>query len=70
LPAQQLVDAGYVTAKRILHGAGQHQIELVSPVHIDPSWQAENENGLRRLGFHRPFGSQASYLSDWITKFE
>jgi transposase len=43
LPAQQLVDAGYVSAKRILHSRDQHQIELVGPVHIDPSWQAKTE---------------------------
>ena len=43
LPTQQLVDAGYVSAKRILHSRDQHQIELVGPVHIDPSWQAKTE---------------------------
>jgi len=43
LPAQQLVDAGYVSAKRILHSRDQHQIELVGPVHNDPSWQAKSE---------------------------
>jgi transposase len=43
LPTQQLVDAGYVSAKRILHSYDQHQIELVGPVHNDPSWQAKSE---------------------------
>jgi len=43
LPAQQLVDAGYVSAKRILHSRDQHQIELVGPVHNDPSWQAKSD---------------------------
>ncbi len=43
LPAQQLVDAGYVSAKRIFHSRDRHQIELVGPVHIDPSWQAKTE---------------------------
>jgi transposase len=40
LPAQQLVDAGYVSAKRILYSRDDHAIELIGPVHIDPSWQA------------------------------
>ncbi len=40
LPAQQLVDAGYISAKRILHSRDVHEIDLVGPVHIDPSWQA------------------------------
>lgn len=43
LPAQQLVDAGYVSAKRILHSRDQYQIELVGPLHVDPSWQAKTE---------------------------
>jgi transposase len=40
LPAQHLVDAGYVSAKRILHSREAHGIDLIGPVHIDPSWQA------------------------------
>jgi transposase len=40
LPAQQLVDAGYISAKRILHSRDVHEIDLVGPVHVDPSWQA------------------------------
>jgi transposase len=40
LPAQQLVDAGYVSAKRILHSRDQHAVDLIGPVHSDPSWQA------------------------------
>jgi transposase len=43
LPTQQLMDAGYVSAKRILHSHDQHQVELVGPVHNDPSWQAKTE---------------------------
>lgn len=43
LPAQQLVDAGYVSAKRILHSRDTHHIDLVGPVHVDPSWQATTE---------------------------
>lgn len=43
LPAQQLVDAGYVSAKRILYSHDQHHIELVGPVHNDPSWQAKTD---------------------------
>ena len=40
LPQQHLVDAGYISAKRILQSRDQHAIELVGPVHVDPSWQA------------------------------
>jgi transposase len=40
LPQQHLVDAGYISAKRILESRDQHAIELIGPVHVDPSWQA------------------------------
>jgi transposase len=40
LPAQQLVDAGDTSAKRILHSRDTHAIDLIGPVHVDPSWQA------------------------------
>jgi transposase len=33
LPAQQLVDAGYISAKRILHSRETHGIDLMGPVH-------------------------------------
>jgi hypothetical protein len=37
LPDQQLVDAGYVSAKRILHSTEVHGIDLIGLVHNDPS---------------------------------
>src|SRR5581483_1587747 len=40
LPRQHLVDAGYISAKRILESRDVHAIELIGPVHVDPSWQA------------------------------
>lgn len=40
LPQQHLVDAGYISAKRILESRDVHATELIGPVHIDPSWQA------------------------------
>jgi transposase len=46
LPEQQLVDAGYISAKRILHSRETHGIDLLGPVHIDPSWQARTPGAL------------------------
>lgn len=40
LPEQQLVDAGYVSAKRIIESRETYGIDLIGPVHSDPSWQA------------------------------
>lgn len=45
LPERQLVDAGYMSAKRIIESHEQHQIDLVGPVHNDPSWQARDPDG-------------------------
>lgn len=39
-PEQHLVDAGYVSAKLIQNSQKQYQIDLVGPVHVDPSWQS------------------------------
>jgi transposase len=46
LPAVQLVDAGYMSAKRILHSRDAHAIDLMGPVHSDPSWQARTPGAL------------------------
>jgi transposase len=40
LPQQHLVDAGYISAKRILESRDQQAIDLIGPVHVDPRWQA------------------------------
>ncbi|NMC84111.1 MAG: transposase [Anaerolineaceae bacterium] len=39
-PSQHLVDAGYVSAKLILDSQEKHAIDLIGPVHVDPSWQS------------------------------
>jgi transposase len=45
LPDQHLVDAGYISAKRIIHSQDSHAVDLVGPIHTDPSWQARTEGG-------------------------
>jgi transposase len=40
LPRQHVVDAGDISAKRILHSRDAQAIELIGPVPVDPSWQA------------------------------
>ena len=46
LPDQQLVDAGYISAKRILHSRETHGMDVMGPVHSDPSWQARTPGAL------------------------
>lgn len=54
-PQQHLVDAGYVSAKLILESQEKHGIDLVGPVHVDPSWQA-----------HTPYAFDATQFQvDW-----
>ena len=35
------MDAGYVSAERILQSRDAHAIDLMGPVQVDPSWQAQ-----------------------------
>jgi transposase len=39
-----LVDAGYISAKRIIESQTDHDVDLLGPVHADPSWQARTED--------------------------
>jgi transposase len=52
LPRQHLVDAGYISAKRILDSRDTHAIDLIGPVHVDPSWQAHTPGGFDVWQFH------------------
>ena len=52
LPSHHLVDAGYVSAKRILHSRDTHAIDLIGPVHNDPSWQARTPGAIEVSQFH------------------
>jgi transposase len=45
LPAQQLVDAGYVRAGHVVQSRERHQITLVGPVDTDHQWQARVTGG-------------------------
>lgn len=45
LPAQHLVDTGYVGAEVIHHAQQEYGVEMVGPMHQDTSWQARTEGG-------------------------
>jgi transposase len=51
LPAQQLVDAGYVTAQHLVTSQAQHQIDLLGPLAESPSWQAKAGRGFSSRDF-------------------
>ncbi len=45
LPQEHIVDAGYVTAETLVDSQRKHQVDLLGPVIIDPSWQARTQTG-------------------------
>jgi transposase len=52
LPQQHLVDAGYMSAKRILESRDTHGVDLLGPVPVDPSWQAHTPGAFAVSRFH------------------
>lgn len=46
LPAYQMVDAGYASAKRIFQSRDHHGIDLIGLVHLDPRWQARTSGAV------------------------
>jgi transposase len=55
LPAEHLVDAGYVHSAQLTASKEQHEVRLVGPLSEDGSWQAQAGNG---------YGS-AYFLVNW-----
>jgi transposase len=59
-PRQHLVDAGYMSAKLILDSQEKHGIDLIGPVHVDPSWQARTPGALDASRFQVDWESQSA----------
>lgn len=55
LPAEHLVDSGYIDAELLVTSAQEHQIDLLGPVIVDPSWQAKES----------PDFTAAQFAIDW-----
>jgi transposase len=51
LPAQHLVDAGYVDAEALVTSQSTYQVELVGPTAKDYRWQARAHNGYALTDF-------------------
>ncbi len=54
-PKEQIVDAGYMSADKLLTSRSEHQIDLLGPVADDHSWQAKAGNGF----------AAAQFVIDW-----
>ena len=59
-PQQHLVDAGYVSAKLILESRENHGIDLIGPVHVDPSWQAHTPGAFDATQFQVDWEAQSA----------
>lgn len=51
LPAEQLLDGGYMDADNLVECRQRHQVTLVGPVADDPSWQAQEQKGFALSDF-------------------
>ena len=51
LPAEQLVDTGYVSAEHLVTSQREHQVTVVGPVNPDSSWQAKAHQGFDVAAF-------------------
>jgi transposase len=55
LPAEQIVDAGYVTADHLVSSQKEHQVTVLGPVNPDSSWQSKAQQGF----------DVAKFVIDW-----
>lgn len=60
VPDQHLVDAGYISAKLILDSNEKHGIDLIGPVHVDPSWQARTPGAYDASQFQVDWEAQSA----------
>jgi transposase len=58
LPAEQLVDAGYVCGSTLVASQRDHQIDLLGPVTDDHQWQAQAKQGF----------DGAHFQVDWVAQ--
>jgi transposase len=59
VPAEHVVDAGYVSSEQMVEGKAKHGVDLIGPVpREDPSWQARIEGGLDISRFAVDWGSE------------
>jgi transposase len=59
-PNQHLVDAGYMSAKLILDSQEKRGIDLIGPVHVDPSWQSRTPGAYDASQFQVDWEAQSA----------
>lgn len=51
LPSEHFVDAGYTDAEVLASSQRDHQVKIIGPLALDPSWQARAGEGFDRANF-------------------
>jgi len=46
LPAEHLLDRGYIDTNTLISSQTEHKVDLVGPIRVDTSWQAQTDDGL------------------------
>ncbi len=76
LPAEQLVDAGYVDADLLVTSQRDHHLTLLGPVRPDVSWQAKEQAGYDLASFqidweaHQATCPQGQVSSSWTARWD
>jgi transposase len=58
LPAEHLVDAGYVRGRNLVTSRAEHRIDLVGPIYEDRQWQARANDGFDVAHFRVDWDAQ------------
>lgn len=58
LPAQHLVDGGYIRGRNLVSSRDEHQVELIGPIYDDRQWQAKAGNGFDVAHFQVDWAAQ------------
>jgi transposase len=58
LPAQHLVDGGYIRARNLVASRTEHQIDLIGPIYEDRQWQAKAKTGFDVAHFRVDWNAQ------------
>jgi transposase len=61
LPAAHLLDAGYMDAAHIVQSRRAHGVDLVGPVPVEPSWQAQAGHGYAASQFRIDWEAEVAY---------
>ena len=66
LPAEHLVDAGYVDAEMLVTSQTEHQVEVIGPAPQDTRWQARAGEGFDVACFTLDWEQEQRVPTEWV----